>query len=149
MVKLVGKCSLCNIVKTTLSFIFTAVMATAIFAAYVAHGFEAETLTWGSVEASLSILALIATLMLWTTNLDCSGCPNPKYQGWIVFSLLVLATFASLVGMVQAHFRIEGFQAGTMEGSLSILAFVVASTYWAKQVQKICETCSCPMPGKK
>ena len=148
MIPLVGKCSLCNIVKTTLSFIFTAVMATAIFGGYLSQGFEGVSML-GSPEASLGILALIATLMLWTTNLDCSGCPNPKYQNWIVFGLLVITTFLALIGMVRAHFRVEGFQAGTMEGSLSILAFVFSSTYWAKEVQKICETCSCPIPGRK
>lgn len=146
--QLVGKCSLCNIVKTTLSFIFTAVMATAIFGGYLSQGLEGMT-RLGSAEASLGILALIATLMLWTTNLDCSGCPNPRYQNWIVFTLLVITTVIALIGMIRAHFRIDGFQAGTLDGSLSILAFVVASTYWAKNVQKICETCSCPMPGKK
>lgn len=148
MVPLVGKCSLCNIVKTTLSFIFTAVMAAAIFGGYLSQGFEGAP-RLGSAEASLGLLALTATLTLWTTNLDCSGCPNPRYQNWIVFSLLIIATVIALIGMIRAHFRIEGFQAGTLEGSLSILAFVLTSTYWAKQVQKICETCSCPMPGRK
>jgi hypothetical protein len=148
MIPLVGKCSLCNIVKTTLSFIFTAVMVTAIFGGYLSQGFESVP-DFGSTEASLGILAVIATLMLWTTNLDCSNCPNPKYQNWIVFGLLVITTVLALIGMVRAHFRVEGFQAGTMEGSLSILAFVFASTYWAKEVQKICETCSCPIPGRK
>lgn len=135
-----NKCSTCNIVKTALSFIFTAAMTAAIIGAVEGTSLLVSP-NFGSVEASLAILALTVTLMLWTTNLDCSGCPNPTYQNWIVFTFLVLATLASLCGLYQAHFRTGIFVAGTPEGSLAILTFAIVATQWAKNVQSLCESC--------
>lgn len=135
-----NKCSTCNIVKTALSFIFTAAMTVAIIGAVEGTQLLGKV-QFGSMEASLGLLALVMTLMLWTTNLDCSGCPNPVYQNWIVFAFLILATIASLLGLYQAHFRTGTFVAGTLEGSLAILAFAVVATQWAKNVQSLCESC--------
>ena len=138
---ILSKCNVCNVVKTALSILFTAVMTAALLGVYVTHGPMGESFI-GSAEGSLSILALVITLMLWTLNLDCSKCPNPRLQQSIVFVLLVLATVASIIGMVQAHMGEDGFVFGTFDGSLSIIAFSITGTYWAKHLQVICDSCT-------
>jgi carbon starvation protein CstA len=135
------ECRTCDRVKTVLSLLFTVVMAAALLGAYYAHGTIAE-LQFGTTEASLSILAVVITLMLWTKNLDCSNCPNLRYQQWVVFGILILATIASFIGMYRAHIGVNELVVGTRNASLSIIAFAVTATYWAKQVQKICGQCS-------
>lgn len=137
---ILSKCNICDVVKTALSILFTGVMTAALLGVYITHGPLGESFI-GSAEGSLSILALVITLMLWTMNLDCSSCPNPRLQQGIVFIVLVLATVASLIGMVQAHIGANGFVFGTFDGSLSILAFSITGTYWAKHLQALCDSC--------
>ncbi len=137
------KCDICNVVKIVLSLIFTIVMIGAILGVYATLG-SLEPQAFGSEAASLSILAVVITLMLWTTNLDCSGCPPPTFQQWVIFAVLIFATIASVLGLYQAHFgagTLAG-NVGSSESSLAILAFAVTATYWAKHVQTICETCT-------
>ena len=134
------KCSTCDTVKTILSLIFTVVLAAALLGAYYAHGTIFEPL-FGTTEASLSILAVVITLMLWTKNLDCSHCPNPKCQTWIIFVILILATITSLADVYASHIGINEIVVGSRTGSLSIIAFAVTATYWAKHIEKICGKC--------
>ena len=134
------KCRICNIVKTALSFVFTLVMIAALLGAYVTFG-SLEIAAFGSEVGSLSILAVVITLMLWTTDLDCSTCAPPKFQQWVIFVVLILATIASILGITQTHFRQASLIVGTREGSLAIIAFVVTATYWAKHVQSLCGFC--------
>jgi hypothetical protein len=137
-----SKCSVCNTVKTVLSLVFTGVMTAALLGFYYTHIPLGDQFI-GSMEGSLAILALVSTLMLWTLNLDCSSCPTPFLQQIIVFSILILATVAAILGMYKAHMDPNGnLILGTTDCSLSILAFVVASTYWAKHVQTLCQSCN-------
>lgn len=133
-------CRTCDVIKTVMCLIFTAVITAAILGMIEASGFL-TTPTLGSSEASLSVLALVIALMLWTKNMDCSGCPNPKFQQCVVFVFLILATIATLVGLYKAHVIDNKLVFGTMDGSLSILAFAVAATYWTKHVESICSSC--------
>lgn len=138
-----GKCDVCNIVKIALSLVFTVVMIGAILGAYATLGSLIPE-AFGTEAASLALLAVVVTLMLWTTNLDCSGCPPPSFQQWVIFTILILSTISSILGLYQTHFGKGAFEdnVGTPESSLAILAFAVTATYWAKHVQTICETCT-------
>lgn len=133
-------------VKIGLSLVFTAVMIAAILGAYATLG-SLVLEAFGTQAASLALLAVVITLMLWTTNLDCSHCPTPAFQQWVIFTVLILATIASILGLYQAHFGLGRFAetVGTSESSLAILAFAVTSTFWAKHVLTICDTCT-PKP---
>jgi hypothetical protein len=137
------KCDICNVVKTALSLVFTVVMIGAMLGAYATLG-SLDPQVFGTEASSLAILAVVVTLMLWTTNLDCSGCPPPSFQQWVIFTVLILATIASVLGLYQAHFGAGSYlgTVGSRESSLAILAFAVTATYWAKHVQTICETCT-------
>ncbi|MBI2117988.1 hypothetical protein HYT95_03755 [Candidatus Peregrinibacteria bacterium] len=66
--------------------------------------------------------------------------------GWVVTLLLFLAAVAALAGVYKAHFLGGGMVFGTTSGSLSILAFSVTATLWAKFM---CHCCGCTMKGEK
>jgi hypothetical protein len=121
-------------------------MAIAIVAVYDSHG-TIENITLGTAEGSLSILALVISLRLWTTNLDCSRCPNSMFKHWIVFVVLITTTILAIFDFHSVHFA-HGLSVGTVEGSLSLLAFAVTATLWADEVQSICVTCNLRRPQK-
>lgn len=66
--------------------------------------------------------------------------------GWGIALLLFLAALGALVGMYKAHFLGGGMVFGTTSGSLSILAFSVTLTLWAKFM---CHCCGCMGKGEK
>ena len=143
---LTSKCDICDKVKIGLSLVFTIVMIGAILGAYATLG-SLTLEAFVTESASLALLAVVVTLMLWTTNLDCSGSPPPSLQQWVIFTVLIFATIASILGLYEAHFGSGRFTdtVGTSESSLAILAFAVTSTFWAKHVQTLCDTCT-PKP---
>lgn len=62
-----------------------------------------------------------------------SSCSNAcRAMDWIICLLLFLAAIASLVGVYQTHFGINGMVFGGTASSLALLAFVIAITMWGK-----------------
>ena len=134
------KCNTCGIVKNVLSVVFMVIMAAAILDAYYAHGTISNP-RFGTDEASFSILAVVITLMMWTKNLDCSKDASKKYQSWVIFTILIIATAASIANVYTSHVGTNGIVVGSRTGSIAIVSFVITTIYWAKQVEKICSKC--------
>jgi hypothetical protein len=128
------------VVRTSLSVIFTAVMIGAVLGVVESHLVTGE-LTFGSLEASASLLAVVLTLMYWTKHTSGAPCPHHRYMQSVVLIVLVLATVASTAGLVQSHLSARGLSFGTLEGSLAIVVFAVTAKHCAKHVHWIFEGC--------
>lgn len=74
-----------------------------------------------------------------------SGCTSCMVTNIVTAVLLLVATVAAAIGVYKAHFLAAGATFGTSNGSLSIIAFVLAVTLCAKS----CKMCCCSMDQKK
>lgn len=78
-------------------------------------------------------------------SVGCTGCT----AGNIVASvLLAIGAIASAIGVYKAHVLAAGATFGTSNGSLSLIAFVIAVSLLHKTCKSCCG-CSCDMPAKK
>ena len=67
----------------------------------------------------------------------------------VVSVLMLLATIASLIGVIMAHYDIRQGTLifGTNAGSLSLVAFVLATTLWMKSMKSCMGSCDMCMTG--
>ena len=138
--KKVQKADMNLVVRTSLSVIFTLVMIGAVLGVVESHLITGE-LSFGSTEASLSLLAVVLTIMYWTKHTSGAPCPPHRYMQSIVFIVLVLATVASTAGLVQAHLSAKGVTFGTLASSMAIVTFAVTAKHCAKHVNAIYKGC--------
>lgn len=73
-----------------------------------------------------------------------SGCTGCSVGNILSLVLLAVATVASAIGVYKAHVLSTGATFGTSNGSLSLIAFVLAVTLLHKACRKCCG-CSCEM----
>jgi hypothetical protein len=67
-----------------------------------------------------------------------SGCIGCKVVGIIVALLSTLITVAAFIGLYQAHMGVSGMEFGTLNGSASIIAVVLALKFWKCVTKKMC-----------
>jgi len=132
-------CDVCTIIKGTLTVIFTIIMIIAIAGLYFAH-ISPFGMIFGTNETSMSIAALVLSIMYWTKHADCSTDPA-NVQQWIVIGFLAITFVLSVIGIAEVHLSPYGPRFGTMESSLSILAFAITAKHSAKQVAWMHKNC--------
>lgn len=132
-----------NAVQYSLSFLFMFTMIFAVVGAYFAHtGIYGAS--FGSQEGSLSIFAVVLILMHWTKYADPARTHSFRYHGTILF-MLVAACVIATIDFVAAHITVVpmmsaailriGFSLpGTMQSSLSLLAFAFAAKHMVKHI---------------
>lgn len=121
------------VVKAVLSVVFTFVMILALGGVYYAH-YRGGAFAFGTIEGSLSVLALVLTIIFWTRHADSSeGCPI--YLDWITLALLIVAFVLSILDLAAVHLTPDGTNMGTQQSALSIVTFAFTAKYWAKHVQ--------------
>lgn len=76
-------------------------------------------------------------------NSGCTGCGIANY---VALVLLAIGTIATVIGVYKAHLLPAGATFGTSNGSLSLIAFVLAVTLLKKT---FCGCCGCDEPSKK
>jgi len=134
----------------TLSLLFMFTMIFAIVGAYFAHvGLFGPS--FGSSEGSMSILAAVLILMNWTKFADPARTLSVRYHGTILI-LLVIACIVATIDFVSAHLTVvpileagvsgaaisnKGITLnlpGTMQSSLSLLAFALTAKHMVKHI---------------
>lgn len=130
--------NVCTVVKTALGVVFTLMMIASILAMIESHNLRHDPL-FGTAEGSMSVLAVVLTLIYWTKHTDCSPMLHKPYQQIVVQSILIVSIIVATIDFVQAHF-IEGkLVFGTLEGTLAIVAFAVSAKHCAKHIAWICD----------
>lgn len=76
-----------------------------------------------------------------------SGCGGCKFIVSVVAFLTTITTVATIIGVYMTHMTIDGWKFGTIDGSLSIVAFVVSIMVWLKLVKKLCPCGKTSMDG--
>ncbi len=56
----------------------------------------------------------------------------------VVALLSTVTTVATLIGVYMTHVTMDGWKFGTIDGSLSVIAFLVSVMCWLKLVKKLC-----------
>lgn len=136
------------VVKGILTVIFTVVMIVSIAGMYFSH-VKPDGMEFGTMENSLSIMAIVLATMYWTRHADISFSRKiPQVEEWLVFLLLVAAFTLSIVGVVRVHLSPHGPPFGTVDSSLSILAFAITAKHVAKHVQWMLGRWIPPYPRK-
>ena len=136
------------IVKGILTVIFTVVMIVSIAGLYFAH-VKPGGMVFGTPETSLSIMAIVLATMYWTRHADISfSMKIPHVEEWLVLLLVIITFCLSIIGVVKVHLSPFGPPFGTMESSLSILAFAISAKHLAKHVQWMLGRWIPPYPRK-
>lgn len=134
-----------NAVQYTLSLLFMFTMIFAVVGAYFAHMGLFGT-SFGTAEGSMSILAVVLILMNWTRYADPARTDSVRYHGTLLV-LLVGACIVATIDFVSAHLTIVPMTSsgvsgsafglsfpGTMQSSLSLLAFAFAAKHMLKHI---------------
>ncbi len=136
------------VVKGILTVIFTVVMIVSIAGLYFSH-VKPGGMEFGTMENSLSIMAIVLATMYWTRHADISfSAKVPYVEEWLVFVLLIITFCLSIVGVVKVHLSPNGPPFGTVESSLSILAFAITAKHVAKHIQWMLGRWVPPYPRK-
>lgn len=134
-----------NAVQYTLSLLFMFTMIFAVVGAYFAH-MGLFGASFGTAEGSMSILAVVLILMNWTRYADPARTDSVRYHGTLLV-LLVAACIIATIDFVAAHLAVVPMTStgisgaafglnfpGTMESSLSLLAFAFAAKHMLKHI---------------
>lgn len=119
--------------------LFTLIMIAALAGAIFAHA-SPYGLIFGTAECSLSLLTLVIVLMSWIKHADPAVTKSKGFHT-VVLAILLITFGASVIGVFLNYFGTRVVLFGSMESSLSLLAFALTAKHVAKQITWMSENC--------